>query len=205
MESMEEIVFGTRNEAKVRQVAGALRPIGVRVKGLPEGAPLPAIEEDGETAGENARKKALAYSLALGTPVLSMDNALYFKGLHAGEQPGVHVRRIGNGDERPSDEALLEYYASLIGRLGGKVEGRWEFGICVATPQGKTKGTTILSPRIFTAVPSARMVPGYPLESLQIDPVSGKCVSDMTQEEQDAFWQRAIGKPLQEFVRNIEL
>ena len=42
---------------------------------------LPGVVEDGTTAQENARKKAIAYAKALGRLVLSMDNALYFDDL----------------------------------------------------------------------------------------------------------------------------
>lgn len=200
---MENILVGTTNQAKVAQLAGALRPIGVHVRGLPEGAPLPRADEDGETAAENARTKALVYARTFGEPVLSMDNALYLEGLAPDEQPGVHVRRIG-GEERPSDDALREHYASLVARLGGKAKGRWEFGICLAWPDGRMRETVIVSPRVFTAAPCAAAVPGYPLESLQIDPASGRYIAEMTQGEQDEFWQRAIGEPLQKFIKGIE-
>ncbi len=202
---MKEIVIGTTNEAKVAQIRGALAPMGVTVMGIGKEVTLPRIEEDGKTALENARKKATAYAKALNTTVLSMDNALYFDELSSEEQPGLNVRRIPSSSERPSDDEVLRYYSTLVKRFGERTTGRWEFGICVATPDGEYKETTILSPRIFTSAPSAVLVPGYPLESIQIDPETGSYISEMSQEEQDRFWQRAIGKPLQEFVENIEL
>ena len=200
---MKEILFGTTNLAKIKQLQGVLRPIGVAVRGIPVGTSLPVIIEDGKTANENAKKKAIAYAKTFGEVVLSMDNALYFDGLDPEKQPGICVRRIGNGDEHPSDEALLEYYTALVQRLGGRIKGRWEFGICIATPEGKTKETLILSSRIFTDRTSSHIIPGYPLESIQIDPESGKYISEMTQKEQDEFWQHTIGAPLREFMKSI--
>lgn len=197
---MKEILFGTTNDAKIRQLQGALAPIGVNVCGVKDKTSLPHIEEDGKTIQENARKKAIAYAKALGVPVLSMDNALYFDGLSPEEQPGLNVRRINATTTRPSDSELLDYYSALVRRFGEKITGRWEFAVCVATPEGKFEETTIISPRIFTRVPSAKIIPGYPLESIQIDPDTGKYISEMSQDEQDQFWQRAIGKPLQEFI-----
>lgn len=44
------------------------------------------------------------------------------------------------------------------------------------------------------------MIPGYPLESIQIDKPGGKYMSEMTSEEQDSFWQEKIGRELNEFV-----
>ena len=202
---MREITFGTTNEAKMLQVRGALAPAGISVEGIKDKSLLPKVDEDGITASENARKKSLAYAKALGKTIFSMDNALYFEGLPFEKQPGLSVRRINNFQERPTDEQLLEYYSKLIEKLGGKIGGYWEFAICIANPQGKYKETIIKSPRIFVSKPSSTMVPGYPLESIQIEPNSEKYISEMTQEEQDVFWQTAIGKPLLEFVQSVDL
>lgn len=200
---MDELIFGTTNQAKVLQVRGALSSAGVEVMGLPEEARGIKVIEDGRTVQENARKKALAYASALGCPVLSMDNGLFFDGLPAEEQPGTHVRRIGGSDGRPSDDELRIHYAGVVSRLGGRVNGHWEFALCYARPDGTCEETTILSPRVFVATPSPTTVPGYPLESIQIDPTTGKYISEMSQSDQDEFWQRAIGTPLAAFVRSI--
>jgi hypothetical protein len=128
-----------------------------------------------------------------------------FDEFSAEEQPGLHVRRINVATTRPSDDELLDHYSMLVQKFGATTRGRWEFAICVATPEGKCEETTIISPRIFTGTPSPKIVAGYPLESIQIDPDTGKYISEMSQEEQDAFWQRAIGKPLQEFISKVNL
>lgn len=202
---LQEILFGTTNEAKVKQLQGALAPIGVQVNGVKDKSSLPPVDEDGKTAQENARKKAITYAKVLGKTALSMDNALYFDKLPAEEQPGLHVRRINTGSAMPTDEDLLVYYSKLIERFGKRTTGRWEFAICVATPDGRFEEITIISPRIFTSVSSSKTFPGYPLESMQIDPDTGKYISEMNQKEQDLFWQRVIGKPLQEFIRQLTL
>lgn len=201
---MNHLIIGTKNSAKIDQIRGALTASGIEVAGLPSDMNFGDVKEDGTTAQENARKKALAYSQVLGKPVLSMDNALYFDKLKLEQQPGINVRRIGQRDDRPTDEELTEYYQKLIGALGDRINGRWEFAVCVAYPDGSTKETTIISPRLFVSKKSERVIPGYPLESLQIDPESGKYISEMTQEEQDSFWQKVIGAPLCEFVKNLK-
>jgi len=45
---------------------------------------------------------------------------------------------------------------------------------------------------------------GYPLESLQIDEVSGKYRSEMTNDELAQLWQRKIGQPLSVFVKSLD-
>ena len=198
---VHEIIFATTNEAKVKQFQGALAPFGIVVKSLKNFTSLPSIEEDGETAQENAKKKATIYARASKQTVVSMDNALYFDKLPTEAQPGIHVRRIHSDNTRPTDEALLSHYTELVKQFGAQTTGRWEFAICIATPDGQCQETTIISPRIFTSTPSSKIVPGYPLESMQIDPKTGKYISEMDQAEQAVFWQRAIGQPLQDFIK----
>ncbi len=69
---METLTFGTTNEAKIKQIGGVLLPVGIKVEGLPDKNIIPEVVEDGKTAVDNARKKALAYSKALGKSVFSM-------------------------------------------------------------------------------------------------------------------------------------
>ncbi len=199
---MITITMGTTNPAKISQIAGALAPLGIEVVGVADKKLLPKVVEDGTTIQENARKKAIAYAKTLNRRIFSMDNALYLNGLSLQDQPGIHVRRIG-GQERNTDDELLEHYQKVVRSLGDKVEGHWEFGVCVADPDGKIWETTIKSPRIFTSKRSLSVVPGYPLESIQIDPESGRYISEMSEAEQAAFWQRMIGKELIKFMQSI--
>lgn len=202
---MKKLIIGTTNEAKVRQIRGALASIRIEIGGVESKELLPELVEDGKTALENARKKALVYARALDKTVLSMDNALYLEGLEDSKQPGLNVRRIPGSTERPSDEELLNYYSKLIGSLGERVKGHWEFAVCVANSAGKIWETAIISPRIFVSRPSEKMIPGYPLESVQIDPETGQYISEMSPAEQDSFWQKNIGAELYRFIQAINL
>ena len=131
-----------------------------------------------------------------------MDNALYIDGLPKKKQPSINVRRINSKTNRPSDKELLNHYSKIIKSLGNEVNGHWEFALCISTTEGKIKETTIISPRTFTNEASKKTIKGYPLESIQIDPDSKKYISEMTQKEQDQFWQKAIGEPLKKFIKN---
>lgn len=197
---MNKLTVGTKNEAKLKQIRGALSSLLYEVDGLPANVKLPNVVEDGATPQDNARKKVVAYSSVLGGVVLSMDNALYLDGLSTDQQPGVNVRRINGRTDRPTDQELLDHYVEVVKKLGTKVNGRWEFAICMARGGVILGETTIMSPRIFVPVRSNTMAPGYPLESIQIDPKSGKYISEMTAQESDQFWQEMIGGPLCSFV-----
>ncbi len=203
---MKEIIFGTKNPAKIAQVQGALNSLKIVVKGIGDIKNLPEVEEDGKTAQENARKKALAYAKAIGKPVFSMDNALYFDNFPKEKQPGINVRRIPGSDTRPSDQEMLDYYREIFKEHNNRLTGHWDFAVAVAYPDGKIVEDVIKSPkRYFTSKMSDKTIKGYPLESMQIDIESGKYISEMTKDEQANFWQKAIGSQLQQFFEKIEL
>ena len=197
---MKEIIFGTQNKAKIDQINGSLQGTNFVVVGLPEGTSKLEIEENGLTAQENAHRKATAYAKILGEVVLAMDNALFFDDLPPEKQPGTKVRRFQD-ETRSNDGEVLLYYKNLIESFHkDEVDGHWEFGLCLANPNGTCKETTIVSPRKFVANGSAKVVEGYPLESIQKDPVTGKIISDMDTREQGEFWLREIGSKVQDFV-----
>lgn len=196
---MRKLIMGTTNPAKIAQMRDALVLAGIQVEGVANKKLLPEVLEDGATVQENARKKAVAYAKALGQTVLSMDNALFLNGLAPEDQPGIHVRRIG-GTFAATDAELLDHGIALVESLGGDVGGYWEYGVCIADSSGKISEITIRTPRIFTSKRSDNSIPGYPLESIQIDPETGKYISEMTTTEMAAFWQRTLGVPLCTFV-----
>lgn len=197
---MKEIIYGTSNPAKVAQVRDVLEPLGFVVKSLADFNSKITVDEDGETAEENALKKAAAYSKELNMPVLSMDVALYFNDLPEDKQPGLHVRRINNDESRPSDEEMLAYYANLAASMGDQINGYWRYAFALAWPDGRQVSFTRDTSRIFVSKPSPIIVEGYPLESLQVDPETGKYISEMSKEEIAAFWQNLMGAPLARFV-----
>jgi inosine/xanthosine triphosphate pyrophosphatase family protein len=200
LDDMKEIIYGTTNPAKVAQVRSVLEPLGFDVKSLTEADAQISVEEDGKTAEENARKKAATYASTLGKRVLSMDVALYFNDLPDDQQPGLHVRRIAGG-KRADDTELLAYYADLARSMGDRVDAYWRYAFALAQPDGDCISFTHDTPRIFVSTPSEKIVEGFPLESLQIDPESGKYISDMSPNEVDTFWQNSIGLPLAKFVQ----
>jgi len=202
---MRELLIATTNSGKLDQLGDALRPLNLALKNIADfqGSDGIEIEENGKTAGENARIKATVYALQLDVTTLAMDSGLYLAGLPDEYQPGIYVRRIyGRGNyPRPSDEELLAHYSGLVTGLGGKVEGQWEFAVCIATPTGQISETTLISPRSFVGKPSLRRVSGYPLESLQIDTKTGKYIAEMTRKEKSQLWQELIGERLCTFVQ----
>jgi len=205
LKDMREILMATTNQAKIDQIGGALSNVGISVVGVENKDLLPEVIEDGATALDNARKKALAFAKALGKVVLSIDNTLFFDKLDGDpRQPGLNVRRIAGVVGKPTDEEMIKYYSQLVKELGGSAEARWEYGVCVAAPDGKLGEATFGYKTTFVSNPSSKTMNGYPLESLQIDEVSGKYRSEMTNDELAQLWQRKIGQPLSVFVKSLD-
>lgn len=196
-----ELIIGTGNAAKKKAIQSALSPLDITVRGTDDLGIFLDVPEDGQTVQANARQKSLAYAQVVGQPVLSMDNALYLQGLPDDEQPGIRTRRIPGSTTRPTDAELLTYYTRKIKALGNMIHGHWEYALCMADTQGQMVEKTYLSPRLFVSEPCAALLPGYPLESLQIEPESGKYIAEMSENEQAAFWQKGIGQFLADFVQ----
>lgn len=124
-----KILYGTTNHGKLLIMEKAMAKVGLEMIGPTDlGLPLPAITEAGKTPLENSEIKAKAYYAAFHMPVFSCDSGLYFEELPDDEQPGLFVRRV-NGKELTDDE-MIEYYASLAARHGGKLTGRYWNAVC---------------------------------------------------------------------------
>ena len=105
-----QLVFATRNEGKVVELAALLEGTGWAVERLPP--ELGEYEETGETFADNARGKALFASAQLGSAVLADDSGLEIDAL--GGEPGVRSARY-------IDEALTQAQrnGAVLDRLAG--------------------------------------------------------------------------------------
>lgn len=177
-----KILYGTTNKAKLQAMKTAVENLDIRLIGLRDiESELPTINENGKTPLENAEIKARAYYEAFHMPVFSCDSGLYFDELTEEEQPGLHVRRI-NGKELTDDE-MIQYYASLAKRHGGRITGRYRNAIYFILDEEHHYYSMDMSiatePFILGAKPHAKRVEGFPLDSLSIDIATGKYYYDL--------------------------
>lgn len=202
-------LIGTANPAKFQRYQTILTQLGIADVVSPRdlGQLLPIVE-DGQTAGENARRKAVAYSQATGLPTLGIDEALYIPALPAGEQPGPNVRRyVGR---TATDEELVAAMLAKIGPLpAGQRQAVWIYALCLAWPPGRDISAEVTIEELFTDQPFLPIRPGYPLSSLLYVPVFGKTLAQMTPAEESehlaplyaqlanlcAVWQSATVSP----------
>ena len=89
---MSQIVLGTKNKDKLRELERLLRGSNVEVLSLADFTTCPDVHEDGRTFEANAKKKARFYSGRTGFLTLADDSGLvvpYLKG-----RPGVYSARF---------------------------------------------------------------------------------------------------------------
>ena len=181
-----KILYGTTNKGKLQGMKNTIEVLGVELVGLNDmDGGLPNVNENGNTPLENAEIKARAYYDAFHMPVFSCDSGLYFDEVKAEEQPGIHVRRV-NGKEL-SDDEMIDYYASLAGRYGGKITGRYRNAIYFIIDEDHHYSSMDMSiatePFVMASEPHAKRVDGFPLDSLAIDIGSGKYYYDLNIKE----------------------
>ena len=87
-----DLLFGTTNPGKLRELRRLVAGLGVRVVSPEDlGRPLPDVVEDGRTFRENAEKKASEWARWAGLYALADDSGLCVDAL--GGRPGVHSAR----------------------------------------------------------------------------------------------------------------
>jgi len=199
-----KILYGTTNKGKLQAMEKAVKQLGIELIGLNDlDCELPLINECGESPLENAEIKARAYYEAFHMPVFSCDSGLYFDEITEEEQPGIHVRRV-NGKELNDDE-MIQHYATLSQRYGGKITGRYRNAIYFILDEEHHYSSMDMSiatePFILVTEPHAKRVEGFPLDSLSIDIASGeyyydievKDVSTSVDEGVREFFAEALG------------
>ena len=179
---MIKILYGTTNKGKMQAMRTALESFDLEIVGLNDmEGELPIIEENGTTPLENAKIKAKAYYERIKMPVFSCDSGLYFDELDEKEQPGLYVRRVG-GKELTDDE-MIEYYAALARRHGGKITGQYRNAIFFVLDEQhcySSMDESIFTEKfIMTAIPHPKRVEGFPMDSLSIDISTGKYYYDL--------------------------
>jgi XTP/dITP diphosphohydrolase len=182
-----EILFATTNPHKKERFQAYYEPLGLKVISFSDIKDKIEVVEDGKTPEENALKKALAGYNFTHKPTFGIDYWLRIEGFPENLQPGPFVRRIfvGENNQRieANDEEMLNYYINKIKDLGGRTKGTWTSAIALVVQPEKTYVDSFSGETIMTSKRSTKITKGEPLNSIQIDPKSGKYFTDLTTEE----------------------
>ena len=180
------LLLGSRNPARVEITRQALSGLPVRLLTLDEAGVHGDAVEDGSTAAENARLKALFYYRASRLPTLAMDGALHIDRFPEDKQPGVLVRRV-KGRWR-TDQELMAYYAGELAAVGGESPARWHAGYAIALGEHQVIVESFVFEVLMSAQPTGQAEPGHPLDPLMRDPASGKPYTQISMQEMPYFW-----------------
>ena len=178
--------MATNNPHKTERFKYYLNTLGLSVMAFSDVGEKIEVVEDGKTPEENALKKAKAGFEVTGRSSFGVDYWFYIQGIPDEIQPGPFVRRIfvesGKRKEATDDE-MLDYYTKLVDGLGGRTKGLWNSAIALITNTGKSYTDNFTRETILTSERSPKRTEGEPLNSIQIDPKTGKYFTDLTKEE----------------------
>ena len=172
---MRDVVFATRNPAKLREMQVLLRGIGVRLRSLADFPPTPPVNETGRTFEANAIKKAVAAARDTGCLAIADDSGLDVDAL--GGAPGVRSARFAgrHGDDQANNAKLLRLLARVPEARRG---ARFRCVLAVAGPRGVLGVTEgVLAGRIATQ-PRGRNGFGY--DPLFVVPRLGNTTAELS-------------------------
>lgn len=178
---MKQIIFATSNESKSKRFSRGLKEHGIEVLSLKDIDIKLDVEENGDSAIENALIKARECYRLTKKPCMGMDDTLYMEGVPEEKQPGLFVRRV-NGKSL-TDEEALDYYTNLVKEYGkdGKINCKWIYGLAVINEKGEEATYTWSKDNFYmVSSKSDKINPGYPLNSISKYKKLDKYFTDVT-------------------------
>jgi XTP/dITP diphosphohydrolase len=130
MKQNPNLLIATNNQGKLREIRAILGDLAIELVSPADLDLELEVEEDGLTYAENATKKALAFSQAIGLTALADDSGLEVDAL--GGRPGLHSNRFG---PQPSTDASRR--AFLLQKLDGIPRpwtARFRATVAIASP-----------------------------------------------------------------------
>ena len=149
---MKQLLLGTRNPGKVKEITTILAGSGWEFSSLREFPEVGPAAEDGVTYAENAIAKACFYAAATGLLALADDSGLEVAAL--GGAPGVYSARYAGKGASDADRRVL--LLSELAKVDSKDRrARFVAAVAIAQPNGSVlnvshgicEGTIIFEPR----------------------------------------------------------
>ena len=181
---MKQILFATGNESKSKRFSKGLYEKGIEVLSLKDVNIELDIEENGDSAIDNALIKAKACYNKTKIPSMGMDDTLFMEGVPLDKQPGLYVRRV-NGKSL-TDEEMIEYYTNLVKEYGknGKINCKWIYGLAVINENGEEFTYTWCKDNFYMVSSKSDVLnPGYPLNSISKYKNLDKYFTDITDDD----------------------
>ena len=183
------IVLATRNQGKIREFAGLMRPFNLHVLGLDDFHDVPDIEETGKTFAENALLKACGVSRATGLIAIADDSGLEVDALD--KAPGVYSARYSETPDAAATDAsnIKKLLAELDNVPDERRGGRFRCCIAACAPSGEHLLAEGEWQGVVTRSPVGSNGFGY--DPVFFDKEKGCTTAQMTQEEKNGRSHRA--------------
>jgi XTP/dITP diphosphohydrolase len=180
------ILLATRNRGKLREFRSLMEHGRLRLLGLEDTGILRDCPETGITFAENARQKALEYSMESELPVLADDSGLEV--FVIGGRPGIHSARYA-GRAATDAERIRRLLAELAPIEGSRREARFVCALALARHgkvrievEGECRG-------LIAQEPKGRNGFGY--DPIFFFPQLGKTYAELSAEEKNLHSHRA--------------
>lgn len=196
-----KLLYATNNNSKIYNMKRRLSNLPIEIVSPKDLNIKLNVVENGNTAVENAIKKASAYFEATGIPTIAGDSGLYIENIPEEKQPGLFVRRV-DGKELTDDE-MIDYYTILVDSIGGKTIAYYITGLAIVTEEGIKTIEIEEDKFILTSKISKTNHSGNPLDVMSIDLNVNKYYTEMSDEDFKKLGQNFDVECLQFISENI--
>lgn len=196
-----KLLYATNNNSKIYNMKRRLSNLPIEIVSPKDLNIKLNVVENGNTAVENAIKKASAYFEATGIPTIAGDSGLYIENIPEEKQPGLFVRRV-DGKELTDDE-MIDYYTILVDSIGGKTIAYYITGLAIVTEDGIKTIEIEEDKFILTSKTSKINHRGNPLDVMSIDLNVNKYYTEMSDEDFKKLGQNFDVECLQFISENI--
>lgn len=194
---LEEIVFASHNEGKIKEIKKLLAPYGIKVKSALD-MDLPDVEETGKTFEENSLLKSRTIAKLVNKPCLADDSGLCVDALNGA--PGVYSARYA--PNRDFDKGMEKLLAEMEKSPNKSRNAHFSCVISLAWPDGQYK---VFAGQVDGKIAFHKMgAGGFGYDPLFVPEGFTSSFAQMSQEEKNKISHRgrAVEK-LKDFLNNL--
>lgn len=194
---LEEIVFASHNEWKIKEIKKLLAPYGIKVKSALD-MNLPDVEETGKTFEENSLLKSRTIAKLVNMPCLADDSGLCVDALNGA--PGVYSARYA--PNRDFDKGMEKLLAEMEKSPNKSRNAHFYCVISLAWPDGQYK---VFAGQVDGKIAFHKMgAGGFGYDPLFVPEGFTSSFAQMSQEEKNKISHRgrAVEK-LKDFLNNL--
>lgn len=194
---LEEIVFASHNEGKIKEIKKLLAPYGIKVKSALD-MNLPDVEETGKTFEENSLLKSRTIAKLVNMPCLADDSGFCVDALNGA--PGVYSARYA--PNRDFDKGMEKLLAEMEKSPNKSRNAHFSCVISLAWPDGQYK---VFAGQVDGKIAFHKMgAGGFGYDPLFVPEGFTSSFAQMSQEEKNKISHRgrAVEK-LKDFLNNL--